>query len=293
MKALGSLLFDLANNARRATSTAEHTLSTTGTLRCSFIGSSERSLADMIRGGRVSSDEGLSARVFEIVTNGPHGVFHRLPAGVSASEFADRLKSSSAAHHGAVWDAWIAMVCENGTRIREGHAEKFNKLHTELMTHVNGENRVNRRLVQGLAGWAFAGCVAATLQLLPITSGQVVSAFKHVLDDYTKRHANGLSATGEEVIEHVRGFLDQNAGGFLKLIKQDFSAQGTHLGYRREVEGETQYMFLTPAFEKHIVRKFGHDLVCTALRDAGYLVFDLKSYQKKFVWPMVSASAST
>lgn len=274
------LLFDLGNNASRVTSTADQKLNATASLRCSLIASNERSLADMTRGKRVSLDEGLSARVFELFVDGPHGAFHQLPKGVTAAEFADGLKASSKTCYGAVWDAWMTALADNEGKFRGWHEKYFQRLHGRLMKQVDAGNAVTHRLVLGMVAWAFAGCVAADFGVLPITKKQVVDAFKEVLRAHAQRHRHGLSATGEEVIAHVRDLLDRNGRRFFELRDDNAGEQSGEFGYWREVNGEKQFLMLPGGFEQHVSNKFGRQHAVAALSESGYLISDKQGDQK-------------
>lgn len=278
-----TLLFDLANNASRSTTAADRSYSNTAPLQCSFIGSSERSLFDLIRSARgAPTNGGLSARVFEVVINGKHGAFDTLPPGVDAASFAMQLERDAKTHYGSMWDEWVRIIAEKGVSIKTLYRERFDAMVDELLAVVGSKDPITRRLVLGVAVWVFAGGIAAKTGLLPLKTADVKNGVKQLLRAHAARHPSGLNASGDAVINLIKGFLDEHARDFPELRQDvDIGTQSTPYGYRFTRGKKTQYLFLTQAFDKHIADKVGRDLALTALRDADFLCFDKGSLQKQ------------
>ena len=194
------LIFDLASGSSRKTSSADQQLMRSLALSCGLIISNENTLMEMA--GRATLNEGLAARFLELHANGPHGMFHNLPAGMTAAEFAAMLKDVSGKYYGAFWDAWVAGVSDNIKKLRKWVPENLPKLTAELCTGMEINDPVTMRMVKGMAGWACAGVIAANLKLLPAETNRatVVDALRLVLREHLARQKHNTTPVGEKII---------------------------------------------------------------------------------------------
>lgn len=279
------LIFDIASGASRKTSTADQQLMRSNALTCGLIISNETTLLDMA--GRATLNEGLAARFFELHANGPHGMFHKLPEGMTAAEFSDMLKDVSAKFYGAFWDAWVAGVATHIKKLRKWVPENVPKLKAELCAGMDINDAVTKRMVKGMAGWACAGVIACNLKLLPDGTNRatVVDALRLVLREHLARQKHNTTPVGEKVISAVRDVIDRQAGRFPSFATIKSTSQMGIYGYRKTTRDETLYLFFPTVFEELIGEKFGTDAALRQLKAAGYLSTDSEGSQRQFRLP--------
>jgi hypothetical protein len=280
------LLFDLGNGANRKTSSANQKSAATEPLSCSLIVSNEDSLVELVDGKRVKLQEGIGARYFEIHPAAPHGMFHHVPKGMSAAEFADMLKAASARYYGAVWPEWVALVAEDNRKLREWIPRTTDKICAELATDVPADDRVTHRLIRGLAGWGCAGIYAAKSGLLPTKPETVVKALRLVVAEHLARQRHATTPIGEQVIATVRDIVDRNTSKFPPFGAVQSTDQPDRLyGYRKQDGGELMYLFLPSVFEELVSSKYGTGTALRQLAKAGYLSTDSEGFQRQFRLP--------
>ncbi|RYH65956.1 MAG: DUF927 domain-containing protein, partial [Alcaligenaceae bacterium] len=85
---LVSLIFDLANGARRITSTTDGTARLTSPHSGSLIASNEVGLLEMAKSARIRLDEGIVPRYFEISVDELTGLFNKLENSSDARNYA-------------------------------------------------------------------------------------------------------------------------------------------------------------------------------------------------------------
>ena len=279
------LIFDSASGASRKTSTADQQLARSEPLTCGLIISNENTLMEMV--GRETINEGLAARFLEVHANAPHGMFHEIPVGMTAAEFSDMLKDVSAKYYGAFWDAWVAGISSKINKIRNRVPENLPKLAAELCAGMDINDSVTKRMVNGMAGWAFAGVTALNLKLLPdgINRATLVDALRSVLSEHLARQKHNTTPVGEKVISAVRDVIDRHAGRFPSFASIKSTSQMGIYGYRKTTRGETLYLFLPTVFEELIGGKFGTDAALRQLKAAGYLSTDSEGSQRQFRLP--------
>lgn len=279
------LIFDLASGASRKTSSADQQLMRSLALSCGLIISNENTLMEMA--GRSTLNEGLAARFLELHANGPNGMFHNVPVGVTAAEFSAMLKDVSAKYYGAFWDAWLADVSDNIKKLRKWVPENLPKLTAELCAGMEINDPVTMRMVKGMAGWACAGVIAVNLKLLPAEANRatVFDALRLVLREHLARQKHKTTPVGEKIISAVRDVIDRQAGRFPSFSTITSNSQNGTYGYRKTTRGETLYLFFESAFEELIGEKFGTDAALRQLKAAGYLSTESEGFKRQFRLP--------
>lgn len=279
------LIFDLASGASRKTSSADQQLMRSIALSCGLIISNENTLMEMA--GRSTLNEGLAARFLELHANGPNGMFHNVPVGVTAAGFSAMLKDVSAKYYGAFWDAWVADVSDNIKKLRKWVPENLPKLTAELCAGMEINDSVTMRMVKGMAGWACAGVIAVNLKLMPAETNRaaIVEALRLVLREHLARQKHKTTPVGEKVISAVRDVIDRQAGRFPSFSTITSNSQNGTYGYRKTTRGETLYLFFESAFEELIGEKFGTDAALRQLKAAGYLSTESEGFKRQFRLP--------
>ena len=281
-EAIFRLIFDLSSGATRKTSTADQQLIRSAPLTCGLIISNENTLTEMA--GTAIINEGLGARFIELHANGPYGMFHQIPEGMTADEFSDMLKTASAKFYGAYWNAWVPAVSRNIEKLRSWVPENLPKLQAELCAGMNINDQVTKRMVNGMAGWACAGIIALNFKLLPAitTRATIVDALRLQLREHLARQKHNTTPVGEKIISAVRDVLDRHGGRFPNFSTINSTDQMGIYGYRRTTQRETLYLFLPTVFEEILGKQFGTEAALRQLKTAGYLSTDSEGHQRQF-----------
>lgn len=268
---LFDLVFDVADGAGRMRSGDKVQPKNGATM----ILSNERLAIDMQSKNKVPLDEGLFARLFEIVCHGPYGAFHNLHGCESGAEFAKELKNNSEKYHGAVWPAWIQALSENWERVHQLHSKWLPMIKTKIDGQVGDLDlhQVNNRVLDSIMFSAWVGVIASELGILPVSKKEIVSAYALVVKEHISRQISGTTPLGDEVVNKVRGCLDENIAHFPKLAAfNDESHRAGILGYRSKTkQGEEIFMFLPHIFDREFKEKFG-SVAYEILSNAGFLV---------------------
>lgn len=272
LSGLMGLLFLAANGGQRLTSTANQKLQAGAELACGLSLSMEMSFMELVGNTRITLPEGFSARCFEMVLQGPHGAFHKLPKGVSAHDFANQLKRACGEHHGAVWAAWIPAIAKNAEKLREWLPETIREAEATLLEGQHVKDRVTMRLVSGLAVWLAVGKLAINLKVLKLKDADVENAVRLIFLEHLGRQAHRTTPIGEKVITTVRDFIDRNANRFPALALFGRNDQNNVPGYTKGTGRELVYLFLLGELEKLLGEKFGLAMALQKLDEAGFLV---------------------
>lgn len=244
-----NLVFDHGNGGSRAIGNAAQRGTEGRALRCVLIASNEQTLAELVRRKSVVLDAGVDARLFELVTEGAHGAFEKLPSGMTAADFAQYLAEASQNAYGAVWGRWVAVVVENCVEIREKAAKLIPLARTKLLEQVEVNDPVFNRMLTGYAGWFFALVMAAKYGVFPIENRQIRDAFYTVLKAHSKRYASGLTPIDHAVIEAVRAAIDENPGRFTALSERG-QTKGGVWGYIHKINDEILYLVFGSSLSK-------------------------------------------
>lgn len=273
------LMFDVGNATARLTSTSDQHLAVADPMRCSPLLSNESTLAELIAGKRIALPEGAYSRLFEIVITAPNGIFATTPHGMTEKAFAEHLAKAATTFHGSFWNAWIPAISNNAQRISDSAKKQLPLLEAEIVDGLNISDPVTLRLVRALAGFAFAGFVAAKLELLPTNRETIVAAFRAVLEAHVKAIERKSTPLALLVLNHVAAIIDASSNKFPPIEQFHSTAQGNLLGFRKRIDGVGYFLFFKSAFDELIGEKFGTPTALRKLREAGLLRADNDSDQ--------------
>lgn len=267
-----NLIFDVANHASRTVGNSDQSASVGKELTCGLIISNERTIDELVIAKNVPIDDGLYGRVFEMAVNGPFGFFHKLPRGITGEQFSVQLQQRSHQYYGVGWDTWVRAVAKNSGKIKKSKAKKMEQIYRTITKNVDISDEVTKRLIRGVSAWAFAGYIASKLDILPATPDQIIDAFELVVREYVKRMRTKSTPIGDQIVECIRGCIDSNPGKFPKLETYRDNDQSGIYGYRRQIDGETEYLFFPTWFDKIVGANFGIRQAVAHLRKAEFLL---------------------
>lgn len=237
--------------------------------------SNERLLADMVRGKKVTLDEGIYARYFELVCCAPHGAFHDLHEFDDAAEFADNLKKNCEKYYGAVWPALLQVLSKKWADVETQHEELLPKVKAKIAKCAGDADpgRVTNRIMDALSFSAWVGVLARRFKVFPIKDIEIINAFGLVMKEHMARQLSGSTPLADELVSDVRGCLDEGSGRFLPLADfGDENHRSSIHGYlwKAKKHGEL-YLFLPHVFDRLFKEKYG-GAAYGMLEESGFLV---------------------
>jgi len=262
------LVFDTADGAGRLKSGEEQKK-----IAATMLLSNERLVVDMVS-RKVPIDEGVYARLFELVCCAPHGAFHDLHDCDTAANFADTIKENSAKYYGAVWPAWLQVLSKNWPKVLELYKAWLPKVKAAIAKRAGeaAHGRVNNRILDAMSFSAWAGLIAVNFNILPIKRIEIIDAFGLVMREYIDRQAAGSTPLTDQLVSAVRGCLDEGSGRFPRLKTFNDGQHSTVYGFRRKSRRHGElYLFLPHIFDRLFNGKFG-SFSYEILEEAGFLV---------------------
>ena len=286
MHGLVRLIFDIGNGASRATASSQSSSVQETALHCGLILANEVPLMELLAVHRVPVHEGVAARYFELHACAPMGMFHRVPKGQAAGEFVDHVKGQCAKYYGAYWNALVTRFSKKFDQIKLSFESDFSKIEASLTDGFEIPDVVTRRMIKGLASWAFAGRVAIELGLLKVEPSAVTEALRLVIGEHLQRLKHATTPMGEQVVNEVRNLIDRNAGKFPRLAEFHSVELSGICGYRHTVKGktgerQTLYLILPAVFDELIGQRFGREAALRHLHQSGYLVSNVDGFQRQ------------
>lgn len=279
MHGLVRLIFDIGNGASRATASSQSSSVQETALHCGLILANEVPLMELLAAHRVPVHEGVAARYFELHACAPKGMFHRIPKGQVIGEFVDHIKGQCAKYYGAYWNTLVTRFSKKFDQIKQSFKSDFSMIEASLTDGFEIPDVVTRRMIKGLASWAFAGRVAIELGLLKVEPSAVTDAFRLVIGEHLQRLKHATTPMGEQVVNEVRNLIDRNAGKFPRLAEFHSVELSGICGYRHTVKDKTLFLILPSVFDELIGQRFGREAALRHLHQSGYLNSDIDGSQ--------------
>lgn len=263
------LIFDVADGACRMKSGQKQKK-----ISATMLLSNERVAADMVSRKKGTIDEGLYARLFEIVCEAPHGAFHNLHGCDNAADFADELSRNSERLYGAVWPAWIQALSENWPAVSRLYEKWFPIVKARIAKRAGeaANGRVNNRILDALSFSAWAGCIASRFKILPVKRSEIVEAYGIVMKEHLDRQKAGTTPLADQLVTAVMGCIDESPARFPSLASFNDASNANIYGYRWKSKSKGDViLFLPSVFIRLFIEKFGSNAY-GIIKQSGYLV---------------------
>ncbi len=302
----GDAAFLLANETSKARSSKTGAPRPRQTWKLLFISSGEVSLATHMASAGKQIRAGQEARIADIPAEVEDGsVFEELHGHVGSGDFAERLESLTARHHGVVGHVWLQWLVENASRLARLVGERIEALTEEFATQDFAGQA--RRVARRFALVALGGELATEVGLTGWNTGEATKAARKCFSDWLAGRPGGAGNTEmAAMLGQVRRWFALNGAGrftywhravddrspdkglragFKRLIGptgrdiQDDSAHvaeyGLHAPSETAAEGTTTTYFCFPeVFDSEICQGFDPLAVRRLLRDRGFLAPD-------------------
>lgn len=277
-KHAGQVAYLLANGQGKARSRRDGSLRPVSTWRVLFLSAGEVGLSDLVTqgGGRVQA--GQEVRVIDLPADAGagHGLFERVPEGLTASVFADRLKAAAARHYGTALPALLRAITGDPGK----HRETLQALRAEIVLKLVAEDSAGqvRRVADRFALIAAAGELATVLGLTGWATGEAEHAAVVCFRAWLQARGTPGNAEPVAMLAQVRAFLEAN--GEARFTRWDASGDAprtvNRAGYRRDGEHGPIYYIEREAFRKEICKGFDPEAVKKVLLEVGALRSDSK-----------------
>lgn len=254
------------------------------------ISTGEICVADKINesGEKVKGGQGVRAiDIYAEIENG-FGIFNNLHSFSSGSEFSNYIKQQTNLYYGTAAHEFAKGVAmkDSVETLREIYAQTQKNLYERFnLKQADGQ-------VQRVAGY-FAGNITAGIfassDCLGILTHNSLAIEENVIKVFSKWLTNRGSVKSHEedqVIDHIRGFLEMNQNRFKTKI-HGIEGFGEAKSYNKslgllvfEENAETYYIY-TQAFQREICAGFDVKLTRRILKEKGILELDSDGSNKR------------
>lgn len=271
----GQVAYLLANGQGKGRAHRDGTPRAIATWRTLFLSAGEVGLADLVNesGGKVRG--GQEVRVLDIpaYAGAGLGLFERLPAGVSAGQFSDRLKVQSATHYGHALPAFLRKLVAEPAKARTLLRRLSDALATELAGDAGGQVR---RVAARFALIGAAGELATAWSLTAWPQGEAESATRACFAAWLAARGTAGPSEPAAMLAQVRAFLEAHGESRFTPWVADEHAPRTinRAGYRRATEAGPEYFIERESFRSEICKGFDAQAVGRVLAERGALILD-------------------
>ncbi len=242
--------------------------------RTLFLSTGEICLADKVReDGRGRTTAGQAVRVVDIPADAGRGlgIFETLHGFHDGDHFARHLKEHSRTTYGAPLRAFLKQVTarlDGITHEVKSTIRRFLDMHCP--THSDGQVvRVAGRFALAAA----AGELGIAAGILPWPSGEAEQAAATCFTAWLHERGGAGAAETLQAIAQVRAFIEAHGSSRFESLDSDGETRIINrVGYRKRTDVHTRYCFLQETFRSEVCAGLNIKTVCTALKEAGYMV---------------------
>lgn len=269
----GQVAYLLANGQGKSRSHRDGSPRAMATWRVLFLSAGEIGLSDLVTqsGGKVRA--GQEVRVIDIPADAGAGlgIFERVPDGMTAAAFADKLKAASATHFGHALPAFLNALVANPGRARDTLGALRESLAAKL-TPSDAAGQV-RRVADRFALIAAAGELATAWTLTGWATGEAERAAQVCFRAWLDARGTAGNAEGAAMLAQVRGFLDANAEArFTRWDATDVSPRTVNrAGFRKQGDDGPTFYIERECFRREVCAGFDHQAVARTLAGVGAL----------------------
>jgi uncharacterized protein (DUF927 family) len=200
-----------------------------------------------------------------------HGIFEELHGYASGAEFADALAERAKRLHGTAAREYVeALLGSSSTELRAA----VEKLRADFIQEAlpPGATGQARRVGARFGLIAAAGEIATRLGLTGWPEGESIRAATGCFQGWLDRRGGAGYQEEREALAQVRLFLELHGESRFSKLDEDHTRTLYRAGFRRFVDGTTQYLILPEVFRNEICKGFDHRDVARGLKARGLLV---------------------
>ena len=273
----GAIAYMLANGTGKHRARRDGLAKAAATWRLLFLSAGEIGLADHMREAGKRVRAGQEVRLADIPADAGAGlgIFQNLHGCASGAELADRLNEAVRQHHGTAARAFIWHLTQHPPEQIKAGIESLRRefLSESLPAGVDGQAR---RVGGRFALIAAAGELATTLGVTGWPAGTATDAAAQCFRAWLDRRGGTDNREEAEALATVKHLIE--AHGESRFSDDDAVTERVTInraGFRRSVEGRTQYLFLPEVFRREVCAGQDYRQVLRTLRKAGWLVTEV------------------
>lgn len=272
-KHAGAVAYLLANGQGKGRSRRDGSPRAPSTWRVLFFSTGEVSLSDLVTQAGGKARAGQEVRVLDLSADADagFGLFDRVPEGLAAGAFADRLQRAAATHYGHALPAFVRALVIDPDRARDTLRAMRDALARELAGDEAGGQV--RRVADRFALIAAAGELATAVRLTGWNSGEAESAIRTCFAAWLAARGTKGAAEPAAMIAQVRAFLE--AHGESRFTTWDMPTDTrtvNRAGFRRHMPDGPEYYIEREAFRRELAQGFDPAQVARVLADVGALI---------------------
>lgn len=276
-KVAGPCAYMLANGVGKSRADRSGAARTAARWRLLFLSTGEIGLSDLMAEAGARSRAGQEVRVIDIPADAGVGLgmFEKLPQGMTAGAFADRLRDAAAMHYGTAGPAFVSRLVQNHTEARDALRTARDAIAATLAP-ANAAGQV-RRVAQRFALIAAAGELATEWGLTGWPEGEAATAATMCFRAWLGARGTAGAAEPAAMLRQVRRFLEAHGESrFAPWDAPDSRATINRAGFRRDAADGSgvEFYVMREAFKADICTGFDYRAVAQTLADAGALATD-------------------
>ena len=271
-KVLAEAAYMLANGSGKTRAGKENLLRRSLSWRLVFLSSGEIGLADKLTEAGLRKRAGQDVRLVGVPVHRTHiADLHGL---LDAAALSDRLKTIATAHYGHAGPAFLDWLTKDIDKAR-GDAMQLCSVWTEaLLTSCPDADGQVKRVARRFALCIAAGHLAREAGVLP-SDLDVVEDVKNCFFSWINERGGAGASEDGAILAQVRLFLEQHgASRFQDVDTEQRYGVSNRAGFRRKVDGMTEYAVLPEVFRTEVIKGFSPRRAAAVLKAAGWLRSD-------------------
>lgn len=264
----------LANGRGKARGNKDGSMRFVPEWRVLFLSSGEISLEQKLQEDGRRYMAGQSVRVIDIPADAGRGfgIFENVYHFPGGKEFSEHIRKATSLYYGTPLRAFLTVFTKD-LHASSMRARTLLKDFEAAICPQQADGQV-KRAAKLFALMATAGELAVLSGIFPWESGTAHRAAQRCFQDWLASRGGHGAAERREAVRRVRAFISAHGSSRFEPWAQGSPVIYNRVGFRKEAQGEAEYLFTRDAFEQEICQGGNAKTIAGYLRDAGYLVPD-------------------
>lgn len=269
----GAVAYMLANGTGKHRARRDGLARPAATWRLLFLSAGEIGLADHMREAGKRVRAGQEVRLADVPADAGCGlgIFEALHEAASGAALADEVKRAASTSYGTPIRTYLEAVSEMPA---DRLAARVRDLRDEFIAErvPTGADGQAQRVAGRFALIAAGGELATQLGITGWDSVDAIHAAATCYDAWLDRRGGPGSSEDAEALATVRHFIEAHGEARFTPIGEEMRPTVNRAGFRRQSDGEWQYMILPEVFRREVCVGMDARRVARLLRDRGLLI---------------------
>lgn len=270
-KEAGEIAYMLANGSGKHRARRNGEARSAASWRLLFLSAGEIGLADhMCEAGR-RAKAGQEVRMVDVPAEAGHGVYENLHNHSSGAVLSEVLSCAVKKYYGSPGREFLVKLVNELANDKLPLIEEWRACIKNETIPSNANGQVTR-VGQRFALIGAAGEIATAWGLTGWEPLEAIEGAQTCFRAWLERRGGAGAKEVDEAVAQVRHFIEAHGDArFSDINDKADRLRINRAGYRRMVDGVTQYLILPEVFKQEVCRGFDYRLVVRALRDRGML----------------------